>query len=279
MLDELEAGSSKAILKKQKSDKIIKNGGNSSSKAKKKVTSSQGKLPKLNGKHFLGDVQAKNNNATILPSCKTRSIVNKMNKVAKIVKKKVTPIIQTRGMKAKAKIAGSKNIKLNATDLARETVKFNQIDSFTADEFQAGDNEISHDGVELSVNGSDLEDFPDKNDGTGQQISQDEDDQTQDSDGEADLTEQELAEPSELSDSDSDQDIQGGGHLSHPKVASKVVKVPVKMKRVIQETPKSRSDKFAKFSHLRQDPDFRLFLNEVIDNHMGVKEPETGDRD
>ena len=53
LLDELKAGTSKAILKKQKANKNRKN---SSSNAKKNETNSRGKLLKITGKGNLKNI-------------------------------------------------------------------------------------------------------------------------------------------------------------------------------------------------------------------------------
>ena len=51
-----------------------------------------------------------------------------------------------------------------------------------------------------------------------------------------------------------------------PRVSSKVVKVPHK-----DTSTDQRSDRFNKFSHLKDDPDFRDFLNEVLDDRTKQK--------
>ena len=100
---------------------------------------------------------------------------------------KVIPIIQTRGMKAK--IAD----RADQINKQQELEYFNGIDTMTSVEIVGGENtdnlsNIDHDGVELSVQGSDIEDFPDK------------------------------AEPGEVSEDEEEV-------VCRPKIASKVVKV------------------------------------------------------
>ena len=122
------------------------------------------------------------------------------------------------------------------------------LDDLNHDEFLAGE-EVFHDGVEITVPGNDLEVF------LGPSGSEHGDDDTEDGDG--------LTEPGEISDSNED--------LQHV-VQLKVVKVTKKNK--LPTIPK-RSDKFA---HLRHDPDFKDFLNEILDERMSVKAPESADR-
>ena len=119
-----------------------------------------------------------NNNATILAANdqknakvhkgqipkKTRSKVDDRQKGTIGANKiKVIPIIQTRGMKQKAQNSIEYQVK--------ESEYLNNIDKQTFTEFVDGENaaeldpaEVSHDDVELSVNGSDLDDFPDHSD-------------------------------------------------------------------------------------------------------------------
>ena len=77
---------------------------------------------------------------------------------------KVIPIIQTHGMKAK-------NAK-NALDTQKEILNLNRIDHLSSVEFVDGENALNddtvvdHDGVELSIDGSDLdEQFPENEPG------------------------------------------------------------------------------------------------------------------
>ena len=120
-----------------------------------------------------------------------KGVVHK--RTIKTVNKKVTPIIQTRGMKAKQQ--GVKQLTAGASMVARDDLeKLNEIDSLSAAEFAGGadaeEEEICHDGVELSIQGSDIEDSPDKG----------------------------LSESGEISDSDDEEQPVGG-------VRSKVAKV------------------------------------------------------
>ena len=101
-----------------------------------------------------------------------------------MVKRKVTPIIQTRGMKAKAKKFGrSKAGKTaKAAAIAKTTTiisqkdldKFNNFDALSSREILGGDDHdddgVYHDGVELSIQGSDIEEFTNEGGGDfGQQ--------------------------------------------------------------------------------------------------------------
>ena len=163
------------------------------------------------------------NDTEKIDQTRSNTIVKNRSKSVK-TKMKITLIIKTRGMKAK--------IALQSGNFSKEINKLNNIDLLTPLEIIAGnqvaedDDQVLHDGVELSVQTSDDEFACEETKGSG-------------SDGIA-------TEPGELQ---SDEEVSN----SPPKrVASKVVKL----------TPKKRLDKF---SHLRNDPNFKDFLNELID--------------
>ena len=152
-------------------------------------------------------------------------ILNKQNS-------RLVPIIETHGMKAKRAVEED------------ELSKLNQIDGLTSNEILGGnevlnegdDDEVNHDGVELSVNGSDVDEFPDDN---------------------TELTRQ---EPGELDD---ESDVEEEEVLVRNKVASKIVAVPK------SSTPMSRP---GRFDHLQNDPEFKQFLKEMVNNQMTSKE-------
>ena len=123
-------------------------------------------------------------------------------------------------------------------DFEQEIDRLNAIDALTTEEFVSGEtvnngDEIDHDGVELSIQGSDIDD---------------------------DLTD-DRTEPGEIGSSD--EEVRKSPKQSkqrHNTVQSKVVKVG--------ENSRSR---FNKFSHLRNDPEFKDFLEEIIDNRVEKK--------
>ena len=122
----------------------------------------------------------------------------------------------------------------------KDIQKFNEIDNLTSSEFldeETAAAEISHDGVEITIPGSELDNFPDDDDTEIEEVG---------------------GQPGEISSSDNEDDDQS--HRIIPTVKSKVVKNAAKT-----TTPKSRLEKF---NHLRQDPDFRMFINEVVDERM-----------
>ena len=140
---------------------------------------------------------------------------------------KVVPRIQTCGMKAKiARISQQDIEQLDEID-KQTSVEF--VDGERSFEDETADDVHDHDGVELSVAGSDIDDFPE-------------------------------TEPGEVSSS-SEEDEPETRHSQ--KVASKVVKIPNRM-----DTAAEAEDKYAKFRHLRNDPDFRSFLGEMVDDRM-----------
>ena len=146
---------------------------------------------------------------------------------------KVVPIIKTRGMKRKEKDQINKQ---------NERQILNEIDTMKPFEIAGGDtdNEIDHDGIELSVNGSDIEDFP-------------EDSQW----GDNTTLPGNVSEPGELS---LDEET---AMVCYNCVASKVV-VP----------STSKSPKANKYSHLKNDPEFAEFLDQMLDSRMAAREPK-----
>ena len=162
---------------------------------------------------------------------------------------KVIPIIQTRRMKLHvAESAAKDNSDLAEFNTQKELQELNRIDKLSSFEISGGDrvfdedspDEAEADGVELSVNGSDDE-----------------------------FQEESNLEPGKVSDEEQPQ-------ISRPQVASKVVKVP-KANRSSKQSDKqgscseNRSDHFSKFSHLKDDPDFRYFLDEVLDDRENLE--------
>ena len=112
---------------------------------------------------------------------------------------------------------------------------------------QEDDEVINHDGVELSISGSDFEDdatAPD-NDDNGDN----------------------MVEPGEIeSDNEDEDDVQ-----PRRTVASKVVKVSrteqnKSKEKTLTSSSACKAKNFSKFKHLREDPDFRDFLNEMLDD-------------
>ena len=156
--------------------------------------------------------------------------------------KKVSPIIETRAMKAK-------KVNTNKVLVSSDDIDIlNRIDLLTAAEI-AGEqqiaDEISHDGVVLSIHGSDDEDdFPEVE---TTEVSKENDRAMTSND----------TEPGEISSSDKEDNLAAPAVRNH--VASKVTKVS------------NHNDRFGKFDHLRQDPDFKSFLNEVVDERMSAR--------
>ena len=191
---------------------------------------------------------SKNNNAVQdLATIKTRSTRSRI----------VTPIIQTRGMKIKA----AKKVNQKKVALQKELAKFDAIDSLTTEEFVAGEdegadeNDVCHDGVVLSVTGSDFED-EDFQDNNAIEYRGGEDDGrvtvTTSGNSDAESVNNLDIESGEIESSDDDSQV---------SVRSKVVKVGDTSK--VMDTNRS-SDKVDKFSHLKDDPEFKSFLKEMI---------------
>ena len=170
------------------------------------------------------------------------------------------PIIQTRGMKVRKECE-----KFNKQ---KELEMVNEIDKLTSLEISGGnitDDEVMHDGVDLSIHGSDLEDFPDAVDveiGRNNVVNQTETESGNDDSTEADDAATET-EPGELSSSEEDD-------ISTLRVASKVVKV---QQRKVRDDGQKRN----KYSHLKDDPEFKSFLEEMLDCRMAARQVATPD--
>ena len=101
--------------------------------------------------------------------------------------------------------------------------------------------DVHHDGVVLSINGSELDaDFPESEENN-----------------ESNDSTQHTSEPGLISSSEDEAET-----VDTRRVASKVVRASKQPTKV---------DKFNKFSHLRNDPDFREFLDKIIDSKMDGK--------
>ena len=131
------------------------------------------------------------------------------------VKSKVIPIIQTRGMKAKQGEKG-KNI------TQKEINKLLAIDDLNPAELFAGE-EICNDGVEITVPGSDLDDFPDDFDNDNDSCQED--------------SQPSLMEPGEIESS--------GNESEEQRTIPSVVCHSSTDSRQPQQVPSKRSDKFA----------------------------------
>ena len=180
-------------------------------------------------------------NSNAIPVTKTKTV-----EVGVTSKELFKPIIQTRKMKAS-------KAKLTAEEAQKELDKLNLIDNLTSVEiadgsrnFESDDEDINHDGVELLIHGSDFE-------------------EEEQDDGEiVDNNNVLLPLPSEeYSDSDGDEPI------DRSAVRSKVFKVRKGNKAVScsnDSTGTVEKDMFGKFEHLKHDPEFRDFLNEILDD-------------
>ena len=194
---------------------------------------------------------------------------------SKIISKgKLVPIIQTRSMKAKQfapelnqdkgkeTTKGSKSRKYRKTKLSnREYEDLNKIDLLTSKEIVDGElvvNEDLGDGVDLSIDGSDLEEnFPDTDEG----------DADRNHDEEVLTTPATQFESGQIQSS-SDEDEEAEHQHQNGTVKSKVVLVSK------PSTSNSQDNKFTKFSHLKNDPDFREFLKEMIDDNAKTQQSE-----
>ena len=113
----------------------------------------------------------KNNGKKLVNQGKTQRQSKKQSKNnsksrCTVMVNKLIPIIQTRGMKAKnLKTLSSKN---NPIIDDRDISEFNEIDGLTSIEILEDDrileeeDEATHDNVDLSIQGSDIDDFPEK---------------------------------------------------------------------------------------------------------------------
>ena len=209
-------------------------------------------LPKRN---LIREKNSLNNNA--IPTKNTEVV--KENE--KIKKKAVTPIIQTRGMKNRSR--SKLMLPQVQTDFEEEMQRLNAIDKLNPVEIADGnlseevsDDMVNHDGVVLSVQGSDIEEFPDGEPAANQPES--------DNSSNENVTETEHGEIS------SDKETEAGrAARKQPKIASKIVVVP--RERKDNQDRQHVNGSANKYSHLRNDPEFRVFLDEMLDSCMAAR--------
>ena len=176
LLDEFEGESSKNVKRgrvdsnRQDGQNVERMTANENSSKSNNLLKNSCKMKRLTGK---------NNNATIVATKANENLSSNVIGKPKLLKlksakskprststrskrKQITPIIQTRGMKAKAQ-KGKNNDQivkenvLTCVDIAH----FDKIDTLTSREIADGKDEVYHDGIELSIQGSDIdEDFP-----------------------------------------------------------------------------------------------------------------------
>ena len=131
-----------------------------------------------------------------------------------------------------------------------EMRELDQIDRLTSSELIAGDDNVSHDGVELSIQGSDIDEFMDEENETQPRTS------TSPKSAPTQST-----EPGEVSSCDEEDQLPNS---SKRKVASKVV-----------QPTKSVAAGSSKYDHLRHDPEFRQFLSEMVGEQINKDKKET----
>ena len=245
LLDELnvsESGKNKKVKSNPQSETIDNEQNKSGKNANISISRKNPKLIKefeIN-KIKTGKIKGKNNN-TVPENPKNQNsgkFISVKGRSSQTGKGKISPIIRTWGMKAR-EIFKSKLDRIPQQDFEDELCKLNEIDRLTSEEISGGDNDASdicNYGVELSCEGSDLDEFPDTADNT---------------------------EPGELSNEEPEP-----GTSTQGSVRSKVVKVN-------KTTTNTRSDKYA---HLRHDPEFHQFLDEMLDVRMNRKQDfDSGD--
>ena len=204
---------------------------------------------KANGRHNSNVISGQKLLKTKLAKGKTRStLINSKGK-------QITPIIQTRGMKARAAQKGENDDKvINKNVLTRADIThFDKIDTLTSREIADGEDKVYHDGIKLSIQGSDIdEDFPvpDNNANTHD---------VSDNEEEGKDTNCDSTEPGEICSSEEDLPPDN----NNKKVASKVIKV------------NKVTLKAEKFNQWQNDPDFKQFLGEVMDEHLAARKPST----
>ena len=152
------------------------------------------------------------------------------------------------------------------SELQKEIKFLSKIDNLSSSEIEAG-NEIDHDGVEISINGSDIKDFPEEQQqqtlscqtevAETTESTQDANENPEDSNENVSMT-----EPGEISSSEDEAEVQAAVQKS--RVASKVVKIPNK------PLPQSQN-RFQKFQHRKDDPDFTQFQSEMVDKKIAGK--------
>ena len=263
LLDELNGESSASCSKRAKAVKSANQQG------KKQIVSVRN-LQKVNTDKrkvkltFENKERGDNNNAMpsklkIQVKAKPKTL-NRSSSSGKTKTPPVIPIIQTRKMKANA----LKNSFQSAPLISQNEIdKIVSIDKLASSEIADGDrvlndsDNIFHDGVEITILGSDIEDdeFPE----TIQQNAENSSPHTTE-DSSSHMSDS-RCEPGELSSSDEGEDTMTHQSPPRPKVASKIVNV---------NKGNTRMDKFA---HLKNDPDFKDFLKEWVDERVNEKLP------
>ena len=162
----------------------------------------------------------------------------------------------------------------------------NKIDKLNSVEIAGGDklleedddnaSVISHDGVELSIQGSDIDE---------DEVSDHDEDNQESDDG---------AEPGEIESSDEDDYsnhvsevrrlVEKNRESTRKRVASKVVLPSKNVSRSRHDkhdkpSKHDKRDKFAKYSHLRKDPEFNQFLDEMLDDKIAARDHSAKKRD
>ena len=213
--------------------KLVKTKGVNRSNLKGKMNSSNNVIKKSVSRKTapvtVVTKQLKGKSSKVVQKMSTGTKVNIKSGVAKAKSKtnKVIPIIETRCMKVKRALE-----QLNL-DAEKELKDLNNIDTLSSFEIAAGDKidderEIHHDGVDLSIDGSDFEE-----EGNLSNHWRSDEGMVSDSDGEAGK------------DNESD---------SPRRIKSKVV-------RVSKSPRRSSSEKKNKYAHLKDDPEFRECQN------------------
>ena len=179
----------------------------------------------------------------------------------KVKSKIVVPMKQTRSrmIKAPARFIESslnvQNVSKGRKTLSKKDIDmqdFDHIDLQTNSEIVGGDTValgrpqlVDHDGVELSINGSDLDEFSDEENRVENETLGNSNDQ------------QSTGEPGEILSSGEEDAVSSVTKIVPPKVVSK-------------------TNRMDKFSHLKDDPDFNKFLDQMLDRKISDKTENFG---
>ena len=177
LLDEFalaESSQNKVISKKTKQNESVQSELDLVGSVDKPNDVVQGKKSNQNGRKQIKKKKNQNIPRALNKNAVMPRVFSKKPKVNNKVK--ITPIIQTRAMKEKAAVkvktktpvvSNLNKLSDEAIDTGKELAFLNRIDTLTSDEIVGGnvesddDEGVYHDGVELSIQGSDVDDdFP-----------------------------------------------------------------------------------------------------------------------
>ena len=163
--------------------------------------------------------------------------------------------------------------KKKAASKKLDVSKFDSIDKHTFAEIVDGntagssqdDSQIDHDGVELSINGSDIEAFSDV----------DEDRGIDPNPAGGASTAENMSEGEIFSSDDDEPNV----HRTKVHVTAKTARSTSTKRTSAGGCSNDRNQLMLKFQHLKNDPDFNQFLDSMLDQKLSDKTVEKGKKE